>query len=51
MEAVAERKTGTLEIRNIWYEPGVRETKKLAHALEAGVRRLARFNECDKLRW
>lgn len=32
-------------------EHGVRETKKLAHALEAGVRRLARFNECDKLRW
>lgn len=46
IEAVAERKTGTLQVRNIWYEPGVRQTKKLQTALDAAIRRFAGFNDC-----
>ena len=46
IEAAAERKTGTLEIRNVWYEDGVRRTKKLAGALDQAVERLARLNNC-----
>ncbi|HCI83388.1 MAG TPA: winged helix-turn-helix domain-containing protein, partial [Lachnospiraceae bacterium] len=40
------RKTGTLQVRNIWYEPGVRQTKKLQTALDAAIRRFAGFNDC-----
>ncbi len=47
MEAVADRKAGALIVRNVWYESGVRQTKKLEAAVDAGIRRLARFNECD----
>ena len=48
IEAVADRKNGILEIRNIWYESGARQTKKLGRMLDAGIRRLAGFNGIDK---
>ena len=50
IEAVADRKSGVLEVRNVWYEPGVRETKKLAHALDMSIKRLALFNDCSQVR-
>ena len=50
IEAVSERKTGILTVRNIWYEPGIKETKKLSRALEKSVERLARFNDCDQVK-
>ena len=37
-EAAADGRQGTLTIRNVWYEPGVRQTKKIA----AAVKRYAR---------
>ena len=46
IEAAADRKKGTLLIKNIWFEPGVRRTKKLETALDGAIRRFARFNEC-----
>lgn len=46
IEAAAERRTGTLAVKHIWYEDGVRRTKKLAAAVEGAVRRLAKFNDC-----
>lgn len=46
IEAAADRKTGTLLVKNIWYEPDVRQTKKLDVALEKTIRRFAKFNEC-----
>ena len=46
IEAAAERRTGTLVVKHIWYEDGVRRTKKLAAAVEGAVRRLAKFNDC-----
>ena len=45
IEAIADRKANTLVIRNIWYEPKVRQTKKLANMLDMSCRRLAKFNE------
>ena len=50
IEAVADRKAGILDVRNIWYEDGIRETKKLKHALEASIKRLAQFNNCDQIK-
>ena len=49
IEAAADRKQKTLEVKNIWFEPGVRQTKKLDQAIDSAVRRLARFNECDNV--
>ncbi len=46
IEAAAERKSKTLIVRNVWYEGGVRRTKKLASALEKTVDRLAKLNGC-----
>ena len=51
MEAVAERKTQSLEVRHIWYEEGVRQTAKLKKALEDAVKRLAAFNDSTEIRW
>lgn len=39
----------TLLRRNIWYEDGVRQTKALAEALEACLKRFAAFNGCTDL--
>ena len=50
IETAAERKTGTLWVKNIWYEPGVRQTKKLHVALEKTLRRFAVFNECTSVK-
>ena len=49
IEAAADRKSGTLTVRNVWYEPGVRRTKALERALGSAVGRLARFNGCERV--
>lgn len=46
IEAAADKKTGTLEVKNIWLEPGVRRTKKLRAALDRTLLRFAKFNDC-----
>ena len=49
IEATADRKNGCLTVKHIWFEPGVRRTKTLDRALEAAIRRLARFNDCAQV--
>ena len=49
IEAMNETKTHTLSVKNIWYEEGIRRTRKLDVAMERGIRRLARFNGCDRI--
>ena len=49
IEAAADRKAETLVIKNIWYESGIRQTKKLNAAVDAAVRRLAKFNDCTRV--
>jgi uncharacterized protein YcaQ len=48
VEAVAERKTKVLFVKNIWFEPGVKQTKQLRTALDDCFNRFARFNWCEK---
>lgn len=48
-EAVPDRKSGVLQVRNIWYEDGVRETKALRANVERCMRRFAAFNGCAQL--
>ncbi len=49
IEAAADRKTETLVVKNIWFEPGIRLTKKLKAAVDAAIRRLAKFNDCSSI--
>ena len=49
IEAAADRKLQTLIVRNIWYESGVRQTKKLAAAVDRAVQRLAKLNGCGQI--
>ena len=51
IEAAADRKAATLVIRNIWYEDGVKQTKKLARTIEGACRRLAKFNDCAQIKF
>ncbi len=46
VEAVCDRKAGILTVKNIWYEDGVRQTKKLTAAVNGCLQRFARFNGC-----
>lgn len=50
IEAINDRKTKTLVVKNIWYEDGVRQTKKLSAAVDKCVKRFAKFNECGMVR-
>ncbi len=49
IEAAADRKAETLVVKNVWYEPGIRQTKKLKAAVDAALRRLAKFNGCSRI--
>ena len=48
-EIVCERKTKTMIVKNIWYEDGVKQTKKLQAAVENCFKRFAKFNGCETI--
>jgi uncharacterized protein YcaQ len=45
IEPVRDRKTKTLIIKNIWYEEGIKMTKKLQTMVDGCLKRFAKFNE------
>ena len=49
IEAVPDRKKKVLEVKGLWWEPGIRQTKKLKTELEKLLIRFARFNDCDSV--
>ncbi|WP_313344207.1 DNA glycosylase AlkZ-like family protein [Sedimentibacter sp.] len=49
VEAVSNIKTHTLTVKNIWYEDGIKQTKKLQESVNSCLKRFAKFNECDKI--
>ena len=48
VEAACDRKNKTFVVKNIWYEAGVKPTKKLDAAVAGCLKRLALFNGCAK---
>ena len=46
IEAMSDKKCKTLRVNNIWFEPGIRQTKKLQLSLDRTIRRFADFNDC-----
>jgi len=49
IEAVPDRKEGVLVVKGLWWEPGVRQTKKLNAALELTIKSFAKFNGCKNV--
>ena len=48
IDAAADRKSGVLRVRGLWWEPGIRQTKTLQSALDRALRRFAAFNGCTQ---
>ncbi|WP_090118123.1 winged helix-turn-helix domain-containing protein [Cohnella sp. OV330] len=46
-EIIAERKTGTLVVKNFWFENGIKPTKQLRTALNDCIQNFALFNGCE----
>ncbi|MDO5110641.1 MAG: crosslink repair DNA glycosylase YcaQ family protein, partial [Erysipelotrichaceae bacterium] len=46
IEAVPERKEQILQVKGLWWEPEVRQTKKLQRELEKTLKAFSRFNGC-----
>jgi len=51
VEAINERKTKTLVVKNIWFEDRVGKTKKMQMELDKCLRRFAKFNECSEIKF
>ena len=49
IEPVCDRKAGTLDVRNIWLEPGVRQTPDLLRGIEETAQRLCTLNAMTAL--
>ncbi|OXL83971.1 hypothetical protein BCV73_13380 [Paenibacillus sp. SSG-1] len=48
-EIIAERKTGTLVVKNIWYENGIQPIKQLRTAMNHCFQHFALFNGCGTI--
>lgn len=51
IKVVADRKAMCLTVKNIWFEEGVKQTKKLLSEIERCAKRFAGFNECKCVLW
>ena len=49
IEMAPDRKTGTLRVKGLWWEPDVRQTKKMNTALEQTLRTFGKFNHCQSI--
>ena len=49
LEASADRRSGRLTVKHIWFEPDIRATKAMQTAIEGCIRRLARMNGCGEI--
>ncbi|MGN7358932.1 winged helix-turn-helix domain-containing protein [Paenibacillus sp. SAF-054] len=48
-EIIVERKTGTLVVKNIWYEKGVKQTTHLRTALNKCIQKFALWSGCETI--
>ena len=49
IEAVPDRKGGILRVKGLWWEPGIRKTKKLDAVLMRTLKDFAAFNDCKSV--
>ena len=46
IEAIPDRKEGILQVKGLWWEPGIRRTKSMDAALKRTLGGFAKFNDC-----
>ena len=46
IEAAPDKENGVLIVKGLWWEPGVRQTKKLNSALDKNLKEFSCFNDC-----
>nr|MCR5001180.1 winged helix DNA-binding domain-containing protein [Lachnospiraceae bacterium] len=46
IEAIPDRNRGALQVKGLWWEQGIRQTKALNSALEKTLGGFAKFNDC-----
>lgn len=51
IEAVPNRKEGVLNVKGLWWEPGIRQTKALNSEIERTLKNFAKFNDCMTVKW
>lgn len=51
IEAVPDRKEGVLNVKGLWWEQGIRQTKALNSELERTLKIFAKFNDCKIIKW
>ena len=51
IEAVPDRKEGVLNVKGLWWEPDIRQTKALNSELERTLKNFAKFNDCKTVKW
>jgi len=49
IEPVADRKSGTLVIKNIWYEDNIKVNTSMKKAIDGCIARFAKFNDCCRI--
>ncbi|MCR5093866.1 MAG: winged helix DNA-binding domain-containing protein [Lachnospiraceae bacterium] len=49
IEAVPDKKRGILCVKGLWWEPGIRQTKKLTAALDRTLKNFGKFNDCSEV--
>ncbi|MBR2288459.1 MAG: YcaQ family DNA glycosylase [Clostridia bacterium] len=50
IELAADSKEKTLTLRNLWWEPGIRQSRRLSDGLEAALERFLAFSESSTLK-
>lgn len=50
VEVVNDRKAKCLIVKNIWFEAGVRQTKKLIKQINICLEKFASFNDCNEIK-
>ncbi|WFR54881.1 crosslink repair DNA glycosylase YcaQ family protein [Anaerocolumna sp. AGMB13025] len=51
IEIINNRKIRCLQIKNIWLEPDMKQTKKLSDSLRKTINRFAKFNDCEQIEY
>lgn len=49
IETAADRKAGILSVKGLWWETGIRHTKKMDAALMRTLKTFAKFNDCSEI--
>ena len=49
IDTAADRKNKVLSVKGLWWEDGIRHTKKMDKELERTLRTFAKFNDCNDI--